>query len=392
MFVNLFSALRRRGVPVTFQEWLLLQDALDRNLAESSLERFYHLARAVLVKNEAHFDRFDLAFLDCFRHIESTEELVREAEEGLLRLPPLELTEEEKRMVERLELDEVEANFLEQLRAKNFNEHEGGSRAIGVRGRSTQGANGYNPAGVRIGQGVGRHRSAVKIAERRAFENYRDDILLDTRSMKTALTVLRQVVREGPRDQLDLDGTIDETCRNAGELELVWQRERKRKIKLMLLMDAGGTMTPHADIVSRLFSAAKDLVRELRFYYFHNCVYQDLYTDIAQRRSVSTREVLEKTDRAFKVILVGDAYMAPSELMSANGAIDYWYRNERAGIEWLNDIRRRFKHSIWLNPEPIRWWSSVPTTDAIRRIFPMYELTLAGMRAGARSLVRGGNQ
>jgi len=392
MFVNLFSALRRRGVPVTLHEWLVLQDALDRNLAESSLERFYHLARGVLVKSEAHFDRFDLAFLDCFRHIESTEEMVREAEEGLLRLPPLELTDEEKRMVERLELDEVEANFLEQLRAKNFHEHEGGSRAIGVRGRSTQGANGYNPAGVRIGQGVGRHRSAVKVAEHRAFENYRDDILLDTRSMKMALTVLRQIVREGPRDQLDLDGTIDATCRNAGELELVWQRERKRKIKLMLLMDAGGTMTPHADIVGRLFSAAKDLVRELRFYYFHNCVYQDLYTDIAQRRSVPTREVLEKTDRAFKVILVGDAYMAPSELMSSNGAIDYWYRNERPGIEWLNDIRRRFKHSIWLNPEPTRWWASVPTTDAIRRIFPMYELTLAGMRAGARSLVRGGNR
>jgi hypothetical protein len=334
MFTNLFQALLRRGVPVTLNEWLLLQDALARNLAGSSLERFYHLARAILVKSEAHFDRYDQAFLECFRHIESTDELVRMAEAEMLRLPPLEMTEEE------------------------------------------------------MGQGSSRQRSAVKIAERRAFRNYRDDVVLDTRSMKMALSYLRRMMRDGPRDHLDLAGTIDATCRNAGELELVWERERKRKIKLMLLMDAGGTMTPHAEIVSRLFSAAKDLVRELRFYYFHNCVYQDLYTDIAQRRSVPTRQVLQKTDRSFKVILVGDAYMAPSELESCNGAIDYWYRNDRPGIEWLTEIRRRFKRSIWLNPEPPRSWSSAPTTEAIRRIFPMYELTLLGLRAGARALIR----
>jgi uncharacterized protein len=211
-------------------------------------------------------------------------------------------------------------------------------------------------------------------------------VVLDTRSLKMALSYLRQIVREAPRDHLNLDRTIDATCRNAGELEFVWDRSRKKKIKLLLLMDAGGTMTPHAEIVSRLFSAAKDIVRELKFYYFHNCIYQDLYTDIGQRKSIPTRKVLEQTDRNYKVLLVGDAYMAPSELIAPNGAIDYWYQNDRPRIEWLLDIRKRFKKAIWLNPELERWWNSVPTTQTIRRIFPMYELTLDGLRAGVRFL------
>lgn len=388
MFINLFHALRRRGVPVTFNEWLVLQQALSENLMDSSLTRFYYLGRGILIKSEAHFDRYDQAFLECFRDIESSEELIRLVEEEMSKGPPLELTEEEKKLVEKMTLEQVEANFLAQLRAKNFRRHEGGSRAIGVRGRSTQGAFGYNPAGVRIGQAGSRMGRAVKIAEQRVFENYRDDLVLDTRSMKMALSYIRQMVREGPKNRLDLPGTIDATCRNAGELEFIWERERKKRIKLLLLMDAGGTMTPHAEIVSRLFSAAKDIVCELKFFYFHNCIYQDLYTDIAQRRSISTKKVLEKTEKSTKVIIVGDAYMAPSELFSPNGAIDYWYRSDRPGFEWLMDVRRRFQKVIWLNPERHRWWNSVPTTEAIRRIFPMFELTLRGLRSGSRALIK----
>ena len=388
MFIGLFRALRRRGVPVTFNEWLLLQNALSENLMDSSLSRFYYLARAILIKTEAHFDKYDQAFLECFSHIESAEELAKMVEEEMLRLPALELTEEEKQLVEKFSLEEVRRNFMEQLQRKDLEPHVGGNRAIGVRGRSTQGAWGYNKAGVRIGQHESRMRSAIQVAERRNFRNYRDDVTLDTRSIKTVLSYIRQVVREGPKDSLDLDGTIDATCRNAGELEFVWERARKKRIKLMLLMDAGGTMTPHADLVSRLFSAAKDIVKDLKFYYFHNCIYQDLYTDIWQLKTVPTRRVLEQTNRSYKVILVGDAYMAPSELLSPNGAIDYLYRNDRPGIEWLIDIRKRFSKSIWLNPEPNVWWASVPTTRVIQKIFPMYELTLSGMRSGARTLIK----
>ena len=388
MFLNLFHSLRRHGVSVTFNEWLLLQQALSENLADSSLTRFYYLARAIMVKTEAHFDKFDQAFLECFGHIESSDELLRAIEEHLLRMPPLELSEEEKRMVEALDLEELRRRFLDQLRSQDDEPHVGGNKAIGVRGRSPFGAWGYHPAGVRIGQHEGRLRSAIQIAEKRTFKNYRDDLALDTRSMKTALSYIRQVVREGPKDSLDVDSTIDATCRNAGELEFIWDRAKKKRIKLLLLMDAGGTMAPHAELVSRLFSAAKDIVKDLQFYYFHNCIYQELYTDISQMKAVSTRKVLDQTHRDYKVILVGDAYMAPSELMSPNGAIDYWYRNDRPGIEWLIDVRKRFRKVIWLNPEPNAWWHSVPSTRMVQKIFPMFELTLEGMRAGARALIK----
>jgi uncharacterized protein with von Willebrand factor type A (vWA) domain len=388
MFINLFRTLRRLGVPVTFNEWLLLQNALSENLADSSLTRFYHLARAILVKTEAHFDKFDQAFLECFGHIQSDEALLRTIEERLSRMPPLELTEEEKQMVEKLNLEEVRERFLDQLRNQDDEPHVGGNRAIGMGGRSPYGAWGYNPAGIRVGQHESRMRSAIQIAERRNFKNYRDDMTLDTRAIKTVLSYIRQVVREGPKDSLDVEGTIDATCRNAGELEFIWDRAKKKRIKLMLLMDAGGTMTPHSELVSRLFSAAKDIVKDLQFYYFHNCIYQELYTDIWQMKAVPTRKVLDQTNRNYRVILVGDAYMAPSELLSSNGAIDYWYRNDRPGIEWLRDIRKRFRKVIWLNPEPSVWWPSVPSTQIIQRIFPMFELTLAGMRSGTRALIK----
>ena len=388
MFINLFKALRRLGVPVTFNEWFLLQQALSENLADSSLTRFYYLARAIMVKTEGHFDKFDQAFLECFGHIESDDELLRAIEERLSRMPPLELTEEEKRLVEQLDLQELRSRFHDQLKTQDDEPHVGGNKAVGVRGRSPYGAWGYNPAGVRVGQHEGRMRSAVQIAEKRTFRNYRDDMTLDTRSIKTVLSYIRQVVREGPKDNLDVDGTIDATCRNAGELEFIWDRAKNKRIKLLLLMDAGGTMAPHTELVSRLFSAAKDIVKDLQFYYFHNCIYQELYSDIAQMTAVSTRKVLDQSSRNYKVILVGDAYMAPSELLSPNGAIDYWYRNDRPGIEWLMDIRKRFRKVIWLNPEPCSWWPSVPSTRMICKLFPMYELTLEGMRSGARALIK----
>jgi uncharacterized protein with von Willebrand factor type A (vWA) domain len=388
MFVGFFYALRRRGVPASFNEWMLLQNALSENLMDSSLTRFYYIARAILVKTEAHFDRYDQAFLECFGHINTDEELIREIEERLVKSPPLELSEEEKQMVQMLSLEEALKRFEHQLRNQDDEEHIGGNKAIGVRGRSPYGAWGYNPAGIRIGQHQSRLNRAIQIAERRTFKNYRDDVALDTRSIKTVLGIIRQIVREGPKDELDVDGTINATCKNAGELEFIWEKARKKRIKLLLLMDAGGTMTPYSDLVSRLFSAAKDIVKDLRFYYFHNCVYEELYTDISQMASVPTRKTLNQISRDYKVILVGDAYMAPSELMSPGGAIDYWHRNARPGIEWLIDIRKRFTKAIWLNPEPSQWWGSVPSTIMIKRVFPMYELTLEGMRTGARALIK----
>ena len=388
MFVNLFQALKRRGIPVTFNEWMLLQQAISENLMESSFTRFYYIARSILVKTEAHFDKYDQAFLECFGDVGSDADLIRRIEERLLELPPLELTEEEKQMVEQLNLEEIRERFRDRLLHQDDEPHVGGNKQVGVRGRSPFGAWGYNPAGIRIGQGVSRHRRAVQIAEERTFKNYRDDVILDTRAIKTVLSYIRQVVREGPRDVLDVEGTIDATCRNAGELEFIWERARKKRIKLMLLMDAGGTMEPHMELVSRLFSAAKDTVKDLKFYYFHNCVYQEMYTDIHQMTAVPTRKVLDEAERNYKVILVGDAYMAPSELLSPNGAIDYWYRNDRPGIEWLSDIRRRFRKAIWLNPEPRQRWDYTPSIRMINEIMEerMFPLTVRGLEEGMRKL------
>jgi len=213
-------------------------------------------------------------------------------------------------------------------------------------------------------------------------------VAMDTRAIKNVLSYIRQVVREGPRDVLDLDGTIDATCRNAGELHFVWERASRKRIKLLLRMGACGTMAPQGGLVTRRFAASKDVVKDLKFYYFHNCVYQELFTDMRQRTAVPTRKVLEEAERDYRAILVGDAFMAPSELLDPNGAIDYWYRNDRPGIEWLADIRSKFRNAIWLNPEPRAWWPSVPSTRIVRQVFPMYELTLEGMHAGTRDLMK----
>jgi uncharacterized protein with von Willebrand factor type A (vWA) domain len=363
---------------VTFNEWLLLQNALSENLADSSLTRFYYLARAILIKTEAHFDKYDQAFLECFGHIESDEDLIRTIEERLLQIPPLDLTEEEKRMVEQLSLEEVRARFLEQLKNQDDELHIGGNKAIGIRGRSTHGAWGYNPAGIRIGQHESRMHSAIQIAERRSFKNYRDDVTLDIRSIKTVLSFIRQVVREGPKDSLDVDGTIDATCRNAGELEFIWDRARKKRIKLMLLMDAGGTMTPHTDLVSRLFSAAKDIVKDLQFYYFHNCIYQELYTDIWQMKAVSTRKVLDQANRNYKVIW--SAMPAwPEELLNANGAMIIGIAMTGRGsmlIEIGSGSEKYF------NPSPKTGAIVVIVAPLGQKVFPMCALTMAGMRSG----------
>src|SRR4030067_727448 len=256
MFIDFFFRLKSYGVPVSMHEWITLHRALSLNLNDCSLTRFYHMARSILVKNEIFFDKYDLAFLDTFKEIETRDEMLEEILSGLKKVKELLLTEEEKREMEQLDLDEVLRNFEEQLKAGHYKGHVGGNKAIGTGGRSTQGAWGYNPAGVRIGQGTSRHRGAVQIAEKRDFRNYSSDITLDTRQMKGALSHLRLLLPIGLGERLNLEETVDATCKNAGEIELVWENREKKASKVMLVMDVGGSMTPYAELVSRLFSAA----------------------------------------------------------------------------------------------------------------------------------------
>jgi len=389
MFINFFFNLKARGVPVSLHEWITLHHALMMNLNDSSLTSFYSIARSILVKNEIFFDRYDMAFLDTFGGIETTDEMLEEILAGLKKVKELHLTEEEKRQIEQLDLDQILKNFEEQLKQGHYKNHVGGNKAIGTGGRSTQGAWGYNPAGIRIGQGESRHRSAVQIAEKRTFRNYSSDITLDTRQMRVALSHLRSLLPIGNGEKLDLKKTIDETCRNAGEIEFVWQTKEKKSSKVMLMMDVGGSMTPFAELVERLFSAASSQISKFKHFYFHNCFYQDLWTDMERNQSIATMEMLKSEDSDYKVIIVGDAEMAPSELTWVNGAIDYWYHNDTPAVVWMQRIKEKFRDVIWVNPLPKRSWDYVHSIRMVRDIFPMFELTLDGLDEGVKFLMTG---
>ena len=393
VFINFFLSLRAKGVPVTLHEWITLHRALALNVCDCSLSRFYHVARSILVKSEIYFDRYDLAFLDTFSGIETTDELLDRVLACLRQTRDLQLTDEEKKELAELDLDEVLKNFerqlLEQRNDKDYSSDNGGNRAIGTSGTSTQGAWGYNPAGIRIGQGISRNRRAVQVAERRSFKNYASDRTLDTRQLKVALSHLRALLPAGQGDMLDVKATIDATCKNAGELELVWQDKVKKGSKVLLFMDVGGSMTPYSEMVEQLFSAAAAQISRFRHFYFHNCIYQDLRNDMEGGSTIPTLDFLKAAESDYKVIIVGDAEMAPSELTWVNGAVDYWYHNDTPGIVWLERLRAAFPDIIWLNPLRRGRWDGVKSVRMVRDIFPMFELTLEGLDVAVKFLMQG---
>ena len=383
MFLELFIDLRRRGVPASLTELLTFHEALSKGLV-TDLDTLYSVGRALMVKSEAHYDAFDQSFLQVFRGIETPVE-VRDAIHDWLQNPLSRehLDPEVLARLTGLSMEELRKRFEEMLREQQ-ERHDGGSRFIGTGGTSPFGSGGQHPSGVRIGEGGG--RSAVQVAEDRRFRNYRTNVALDVRQFKVALKGLRQLAREG-EEELDLDGTIDETCRNAGDIELVYDRTRRNRVKLLLMMDAGGSMAPYAELVSRLFTAAHESshFKQFHYFYFHNCIYGSVYRDIFNRRRVPTERLFSKYPADTKVILVGDACMAPWELTAAGGAIYYYEQNRTPGIEWLRRVRNHFTHRIWLNPEPERYWNH-PTIRAIGQLFPTFPLTLDGLERGVKKL------
>jgi hypothetical protein len=390
MFVDFLYELRDAGVPVGTQEWLLLLSALEKGLHGSSLQRFYHLARCVLVKSEAYYDAFDRAFLKVFEGVEGSLDIEDELLEWLKDPKNFrELTDEERAGLERLSGDELMRKFLETL-AEQDDRHDGGGRWVGTGGRSPYGHGGEHPTGIRVG-GRARNRSAMKVAEERRFEDYRTDATLDIRQTRVALRRLRQLTRTGPQSELDLDETIDETCRNAGEIELVFRAERRNDLRLLLLMDVGGTMAPHFEPVSRLLSALHEErgLREFQAYYFHNCIYEELGRSarLLRREMIPTGDLLRKLDSRWKVMIVGDAAMHPGELLEANGNIDPRRASPTRGIDWLQRIRDRFERVVWLNPEPPEAWKRTPTVQLVERIFPMYHLSVDGIGEAVSALI-----
>lgn len=399
MFTDFFYLLRREGIPVSITEWMTMMEALAVGLAGSSLSGFYYLGRAVLVKSESQFDRYDIAFHKFFQGIKTDEKLLEQVSEWLANpLPPREFSEEEReRLLQKLGLpnwEALRAALEERLRTQKA-PHHGGGNWIGTGGTSPFGHSGFHPGGIRIG-GESHGRSAVKVAAERRYKAYRGDTTLGVRQFEVALRRLHQFSTriDGARDQLDLDGTIDATCQNAGRLKLVWNRPRKNAVKVLVLMDVGGSMSPYARICSQLFSAVHKSThfKDLKFYYFHNCIYDHLYLDSTCNpgHSEKTEHVLRTLGSDYKVVFVGDAAMAPSELLMVDGNIFWDMGNEEPGITWLERIVRYFPYSVWLNPIPAAHWERVfgyQTLTMVRKIFPMYELTLEGLDLAIKKLM-----
>jgi uncharacterized protein with von Willebrand factor type A (vWA) domain len=385
MFTDFLYELRAQKVPVGLGEWLALHEALGKGLI-GGLDDLYGLGRALLVHTEGHYDAFDVAFAATFRGV--TDGALHDALAKWLEDPVHAegLTPEEFEKLTGLSLEELRRRFHETL-AEQKERHDGGNRWVGTGGTSPFGSGGAHPTGIRVGEGGG--RSAVQVAEERRFRNYRTDAVLDVRQFKQAFRMLRALSREGP-EILDLDGTIDRTCKDAGEISLEFHKDRKNTLRLMLLMDAGGSMTPYARLVDRLFTAASESSHWKQFesYTFHNIVYSRVYKDISRLEAVPTETLFRDHHPDTKVIFVGDACMASWELMAAGGAIALFQQNVLSGYDWIQRFKRTFTNCIWLNPEPERYWNH-QTIEAIGQIIPMFPLTLDGMRDGIRLLRRG---
>ncbi len=371
-------------------EWLTFLRALEMGLHRASLRGFYNVGRAVLCSSEADFDVFDQVFLEVFGSVAAEAvELTDQLREWLADpahwpdLPP-----ELIHALEDLDLEELRRLFEERL-AEQDSRHDGGDRWIGTAGRSPFGWAGRRRGGIRVsGQSV--WQSALQVAASRHYEPYRRDLILDVRQIQVALRKLRELAREGREEELDIQATVDATCRNAGELELRFVPKRRNRVKVLLLMDVGGSMTPHARLVSRLFTAASrsSHFKDLQYYYFHNCVYENLYRDAGWREAVALSDVLAACSRDYKLILVGDARMHPVELFRPGGAIHYWDWNPKPGIAYLEALAGHFDRAVWLNPTPRSRWRH-PTVSAIGQVFPMLPLSLDGLEEAVRILVGG---
>jgi len=386
VFVDFLFALRRHGVPVATQEWLTLHRALAQGLVED-VEGLYSLGRAILVPSEARFDGYDLAFLEVFRDAEVAD--IKDAIKSWLENPIAspDISPEAFEKLTGMSLEELQRRFQEMLEQQK-ERHDGGSKYIGTGGTSPWGHSGRHPSGIRVG-GESRHRSAVQVAAERRFRDFRNDATLDVRQFKLALRALRALAREG-REELDLDETVDKTCREAGEIDLVFRKERRNTVRLLLLMDAGGSMNPYARLVNQLFTAASELShwRSFDHYFFHNVVYSRVYQSIQRLQSMPTAEIFRKHPPETKVVFVGDACMAPWELMAAGGALSLRQNNPSSGLDWLMRFREFFHDVVWLNPERERYWGH-ETISMIGRVIPMFPLTLNGLRDSVSELRRG---
>jgi uncharacterized protein len=404
MLIDFFYTLRSAKLPVSVKEYLTLMEALQKGVvgpnvpepasgeeaAGYAIDDFYFLSRTTLVKDEKHYDKFDRAFAAYFKGVEQIADFTKEIPlEWLRKNLELQLSPEELAKIEKMGWDEL----METLR-KRFEEqkerHEGGSKWIGTGGTSPFGAYGQNPQGIRIGQDKGRNRSAVKVWDQRAYKDYDDATELGTRNIKVALRRLRKFAREGHEDELDLDETISKTAANAGYLDIKMRPERHNNVKVLLLMDVGGTMDDHIARVEELFSATKTEFKHLEFYYFHNCVYDFMWKNNRRRfaEKFATWDIIRKYNKDYKLIFVGDATMSPYEILQPGGSVEY--NNEEAGAEWLQRLTSAFPKFAWINPEPQGVWQYRQSISVVQQLMQqrMYPLTLKGLEDAMRMLTK----
>jgi uncharacterized protein len=390
MFAGFFLELKRARVPVSLKEYLSLMEAMEKSVAGFSVDTFYYLARTCLVKDERNIDKFDRVFGHFFHGIEGAVDASLVPEDWLKKLAEQLLSDEEKQQIEAMGgLDKL-LDALRQRLAEQKGRHEGGSKWIGTAGTSPYGAHGFNPEGVRIGQDEARNGRAVKVWDKREFKNLDGELQLGTRNIKLALRRLRRFAREGAAEILDLPDTIRSTAKNAGWLDLRLVPERHNAVKVLLLLDIGGSMDGHVRACEELFSAARAEFKHLAHYYFHNCPYEHLWED-ARRRQVERTpmvELLHRYDQGYKLILVGDATMAPYEIVEPGGAVEHW--NAEPGEAWLRRLLMTYPKAVWLNPVPERYWPGTQSIDMIAKLMDgrMFPLTLDGIDRAMKSLRR----
>jgi uncharacterized protein with von Willebrand factor type A (vWA) domain len=391
MLSGFLLKLREHRVPVSIKEYLTLLEGLGSGVIPPSIDDFYFLARIVLVKDEANFDKFDRAFGEFFKGVESlTGEQAEIPLEWLLKQAELNLTPEQKAEIEALGGWDKLMETLRQRLAEQKERHQGGNRMIGTAGTSPFGAHGYNPEGVRIGQDRSRNRSAVKVWDAREYRNLDDSVELGTRNIKVALRRLRRFARQGSPEELDIDATIDRTARNAGWLDLRMRPERHNAVKVLLFLDIGGSMDDHVKLCEELFSAAKLEFKHMEYFYFHNCLYDYVWKDNRRRNAerTPTWEVLHKYGHDYKVVFVGDATMSPYEILQPGGSVEY--HNEESGAAWMQRVLQVYPKAVWLNPEPEEVWPYRQSVHLVRELMAdrMYPLTLAGLEGAMRALLR----
>ncbi len=390
MFLTFLEELRAAKIPASMKEHLMLLEALKADVIDWSITDFYYLSRAVYVKDEALLDRFDLVFAKVFKGLETSVDTgtAEIPAEWLRAISELNLNAEEMAELEKLGWDKLMETLAERLKEQK-ERHEGGNKWIGTGGKSPFGANGSHPEGVRIGQDKGRQGKAVKVWDKREFRNLDDSVELGTRNIKVALRRLRRFAREGAADELDLDKTISGTAKQ-GWLDIVMRPERHNAVKLLLMLDVGGSMDPHIKICEELFSAARSEFKHLEFFYFHNCPYEALWKDNKRRWNERTpvMDLLHKFPHDYKLVFVGDASMSPYEINYAGGSVEHW--NEEAGDVWLNRMLDVYRSAAWLNPIPEKNWTHSQSIQMIRSIMEnrMYPLSLEGLDRAMRELTR----